>query len=219
MKMAAAEALYETERPAGLSLFALAGFASNPGELAVDLKLPVALSLLNNFSADSTVRGIDDLQAAAVAEHGPGDYVPIVGLMYWSFRSMVGGGTLLIAVMALGCWLLWRGRLAVSRRFLRVSMAAACLPFVAQAGGWLLREGGRQPWVVEGLLRTDAANSPSVGVWPVAFSLAVYVVVYGALFVIAGRVMLRELAHGVSGAAGVRERRPSSRSSDLALTY
>ena len=224
MKMAAAEALYETESPAGLSLFALAGFAANPGDLLVDVKLPVALSLLNDFSPTSTVRGIDELQAEAEQRYGPGDYVPIVGLMYWSFRTMVGGGTALIALMAVGCLLLWRGALARSRRFLQLAIAAAALPFLAQAGGWILREGGRQPWIVDGLLKTDVANSPNVGVWAVALSLGGYLVFYLGTFLFAGRVLVRELREGVEGehvqsepaGEGAAERRASS---DLALTY
>ncbi len=223
MKMAAAEALYETESPAGLSLFALAGFAANPGDLLVDVKLPMALSLLNDLSPSSTVRGIDELQAAAEQEHGPGNYVPVVGLMYWSFRTMVGGGTALVALMAFGCLLLWRGRLAQSRRFLQLAIGAAALPFLAQAGGWLLREGGRQPWIVDGLLKTDVANSANVGAWTVALSLGAYLAFYAATFFFSGRVLLHELREGVEGEhtqsapAGAEAGRRSS--SDLALTY
>jgi cytochrome d ubiquinol oxidase subunit I len=210
LKMAAAEALYETESPAGLSLLAL-------GDLNV--RLPYALSLLDDFSTSSTVRGIDDLQADAVARYGPGDYVPVVGLMYWSFRAMVGSGTLLIAVMAFGYWLSRRRRLETSPRFLRVAIGAAALPFAAQAGGWLLREGGRQPWVVEGLLRTDAANSVNVGVWAVGLSLTAYLAFYAVTFYFAGRTLARELGHGVEDASGVASEPGRRTSSDLALTY
>jgi cytochrome d ubiquinol oxidase subunit I len=209
IKMAAAEALYDTESPAGLSLFAFGDF---------NVRLPYALSLLDDFSTSSTVRGIDDLQTAAVARYGPGDYVPIVTLMYWSFRSMVGSGTLLIALMAFGCWLTWRGRLETSSRFLKLAIGAAALPFVAQAGGWILREGGRQPWVVDGLLRTDAANSANVGVWAVGLSLFAYLTFYAVTFFFAGRTLLRELGHGVEDTpvpAEAGRRTPS----DLALTY
>jgi cytochrome d ubiquinol oxidase subunit I len=216
MKMAAAEALYETESPAGLSLFALAGFAANPGDLLVDVKLPAALSLLNDFSTGSTVRGIDSLQASAEAEHGPGNYVPIVGLMYWSFRTMVGAGTALIFVMAFGWWLVRRGRLEQSRRFLRVAIGAAALPFLAQAGGWLLREGGRQPWIVDGLLKTGDANSANVGAWAVGLSLLAYLAFYGVTFWFAGRTLARELGHGAEETAPP----PADRiHRDLALTY
>lgn len=222
MKMAAAEALYETESPAGLSLFALGGISTDPGRLVFDVKLPSALSVLNNLSLSSTVRGIDELQAEAEQRYGPGDYTPVVGLMYWSFRLMVGSGTALIALMAAGVWLLWRGSLFRSRRFLQATFVAATLPFVAQAGGWILREGGRQPWIVEGLLRTDAANSVNVGVWAVGLSLAGYLAFYAVTFFFAGRVALHEVREGLEGShtaeagAGAPARRSSA---DLALTY
>ena len=210
MKIAAAEALYDTETPAGLSLFRLGG---------VNLKVPYALSLLDDFSATSTVRGINDLQAASVAKYGAGDYVPIVTLMYWSFRSMVGSGLALLAIMALGCFLTWRGRLETSPRFLRMAIGAVALPFVAQAGGWILREGGRQPWVVEGLLRTDAANSANVGVWAVGLSLAAYLAFYAVTFLFAGKTLLRELGHGVDDPVGHAPEPGRRSTSDLALTY
>jgi len=229
MKMAAAEALYETESPAGLSLFALAGISTDPGRLLVDVKLPVALSVLNDFSTSSTVRGIDELQAEAEARYGPGDYTPVVGLMYWSFRTMVGGGTALIGIMAFGLWLLWRGSLfgggVGARRYLRLLLLAPALPLLAQAGGWILREGGRQPWIVEGLLRTDVANSPNVGLLAVALSLGGYLLVYALAFLFAGRTAVHEVREGLEGehslspAPGAEAGRRSSSSSDLALTY
>jgi cytochrome d ubiquinol oxidase subunit I len=136
---------------------------------------------------------------------------------------MVGSGTALIGLMALGVWLLWRGTLFESRRFLRLLLGAAALPFVAQAGGWLLREGGRQPWVVDGLLKTDAAGSPNVGVWAVGLSLGGYLVFYAVTFFFAGRVGLHEVREGLEGAhteAAPTSDTPGRRSSaDLALTY
>jgi cytochrome d ubiquinol oxidase subunit I len=117
--------------------------------------------------------------------------------------------------MGLGCWLLRRGRLQDSPRFLRLAIAAVALPFVAQAGGWVLREGGRQPWIVDGLLRTDAANSANVGVWTVALSLLAYLAFYGVTFWFAGRTLARELGHATEPPAAEPE--PVRR--DLALTY
>jgi cytochrome bd ubiquinol oxidase subunit I len=218
MKMAASEALYESERPAGLSLFAVGAVAANPGELVVDVKLPRGLSVLNDLSLSSRVQGINELQARAEAEHGPGNYVPIVGLMYWSFRVMVAGGLVLLAVMAAGWWLWRRGRLHRSPRFLLVAMAAVAVPFLAQAGGWILREGGRQPWVVDGLLRTADANSTNVGVWAVALTLAAYLLVYGAIFLLAHRVLAGELRDGLPDVSADPPAGGGARA-DLALRY
>ncbi len=170
------------------------------------------------------MRGIDELQAEAEARYGPGDYTPVVGLMYWSFRTMVGGGTALIGVMAFGLWLLWRGSLFSARRYLRLLLVVPALPLLAQAGGWILREGGRQPWIVEGLLRTDVANSPNVGALVVALSLGGYLAVYGLAFFFAGRTALHEVGEGLEGAHSLAPSPGASEgarrsSSDLALTY
>ncbi len=213
MKMAAAEAHYETEAPAGLSLFALGGLSTDPGPPFLNLKLPVALSFLNSFSLTSEVRGIEQLQAESVARYGPGDYTPVVALMYWSFRLMVGSGVLLIALMAWGCRLAATGRLERSKWFLRAAPLAVAVPFAAQAGGWILREGGRQPWIVEGLLRTDAASS-DVTALAVASSLGAFLAVYAVIFWTAGRVLRRELSHGLPAVERAPRRAP-----ELALGY
>ena len=213
MKMAAAEAHYETEAPAGLSLFALGELRANPGPPAVNVKVPGALSFLNSFSLSSEVRGIEELQREAEAQYGPGNYTPIVALMYWSFRLMVGGGVALIALFAWGCRLAATGRLERSRWFLRLAPFGVLVPLAAQAGGWILREGGRQPWVVNGLLRTDVAAS-DVSALAVAGSLAAFLAVYGVIFWTAGRVLRAELAHGLPA----RERAPRA-NADLALGY
>ena len=221
MKMAAAEALYETEAPAGLSLFAIGGLSSDPGPPPLNLRLPGALSFLNDLSFSSEVKGIDELQARAEAEYGPGDYTPVVGLMYWSFRVMVGGGMALIALMAWGVWLSYRDRLHISRWFVRIAPVGMALPFAAQAGGWVLREGGRQPWVVQGLLRTDAGAS-DVTALAVVVSLAAFLAVYGVIFATAARVLRAELGHGLPGTRSAPERGPdpaSGSTGDLALSY
>jgi len=225
MKMAAAEALYRTESGAGLSVLAVGELATNPGEPWLNIKIPSLLSLVNDLSTSSTFRGINELEAEAILKHGPGDYVPVVGLMYWSFRAMIGAGMALILLMAVGCWLAARGRLTRSRRFLNVAVWAAVLPQLGQVGGWILREGGRQPWVVEGLLRTDMADSPNVGAWTVALSLVAFLAIYGAVAWLAGRVAAHEIREGLEDEApatappdGAPARGPRS-TGDLALTY
>jgi len=201
MKMAAAEALYDTESPASLSLFALGPIRSDPGEPTVNVKVPALLSLIDDFSLDSTVLGIDDLQRAYERRYGPGSYVPVVPLMYWSFRLMIGSGAALVLLMGWGLWLLRRRGAAFAEGragalFLRVAPLAAALPFVAQAGGWLLREGGRQPWAIQGLLKTADARS-AVPAGAVAASLTVFLAIYLVAVVAGGRTIRRELAHGL----------------------
>ncbi|MDX8150569.1 cytochrome ubiquinol oxidase subunit I [Patulibacter brassicae] len=216
MKMAAAEALYSTESPASLSLFALGPIRSDPGEPTVNVKVPALLSLIDDFSLDSTVLGIDDLQREYAQRYGPGSYVPNVPLLYWSFRLMVGSGAALVLLMGWGLWLLRRrpgagltdGR--GGRLFLRVAPLAAVAPFVAAAGGWLVREAGRQPWAIQGLLRTEDAVS-DLPVAAVATSLVVFLAIYLATTVIGLRTIRRELAHGLPEATGATPRDPVAR--------
>lgn len=212
MKMAAAEALYLTATPAPLSLFAIGPLKANPGEPSFNVEIPGLLSLLNTFSLDSTVLGIDDLERAADAQYGPGNYVPNVPLMYWSLRVMLGGGLAMMALMSLGLWLLRRPGEALhgtraGRLFLRAAPLAAALPFAAAAGGWILREGGRQPWAIQGLLRTDEAVS-ALPVAAVAASLAVFLTIYLTTATIGLRTIRRELGHGLPDAVGATPDNP-----------
>jgi cytochrome d ubiquinol oxidase subunit I len=200
MKMAAAEALYDTERGADFSLFAVAPFAARPERLTHNIVVPDALSILSTNSADGTVEGINDIQRDYERRYGPGDYRPIIGITYWSFRVMVGAGILMILLSAVGVVLWRRGRIDGSRRYLRVMVWAIPLPFLANALGWIFTEMGRQPWVVQGLLRTDDAASPTVSSGEVATSLIVFTLIYGVLAAVAGWIAVREIKKGPDAA-------------------
>jgi cytochrome d ubiquinol oxidase subunit I len=222
MKMAAAEALYETASPAPFSVFAVGRIHSDPGEPFLNVELPGGLSLINDLSLSSTFQGIDDLQKQYERQYGPGDYTPVVPLMYWSFRLMVGAGTALVLFMAFGLWTIRRGRLLTSPRFLRLATLVVALPFAAQVGGWLLREGGRQPWIIQGLLKTEDAGS-TVGAGVVAFSLVVFLGIYLVTVAVAARGLRRELAAGLPepepDTPAEPDRGAGASTGSLALTY
>jgi len=184
MKMAAAEAVFKTEKPASLSLFAVTPLEKYPNKTEFNVTVPHMLSFLTDWHWNSEVQGMNNLQAAYQKQYGPGNYKPIVAVNYWSFRLMVGSAFLLMGWSALGLWLARKRRLEKSRLFLRLSIPLLALPFAANTLGWLLREMGRQPWVVEGLLKTSDAFSRSVSMQAVAFTLAGFVLVYTFLAVI-----------------------------------
>ena len=104
MKLAASEGLYDTEQPAGLSMFAMWG---TDGKETMSVKIPDLLSFLATGDVNGKVVGIDQLQAQYQVQYGPGDYSPIVPVTFWSFRFMIGAGGL-AALAAL--WFLWRMR-------------------------------------------------------------------------------------------------------------
>ena len=90
-------------------------------------------------------------------------------------------GTIVFLVAALGAFLLWRGRLERTRWYLWAAVFTIPLPYLAALAGWVLTEVGRQPWIVQGLLRTADAASPSVSAWWVGLSLGVFITLYIAL--------------------------------------
>ncbi len=154
MKMAAAEALYTSTNGASFSLLTIGDLAGNP---VFQVRVPHILSVLATNTWNGRVEGIDQIQAAAAKKYGPGSYVPVIWILYWSFRIMVGLGFLLLGLGAIGLWLMYRRRLEDSPRFLRFATWMALAPFVANSVGWIFTEVGRQPWVVYGLLKTSNA--------------------------------------------------------------
>jgi len=190
MKMAAAEALYNTQNGASFSLLTIGNLSGQP---IFQIRVPHLLSLIADLDWNGTVIGINQMQAAEVAKYGPGNYAPILWLTYWSFRAMVGAGILMIVVGAWGIWLSWRKKLLSSRWFLRAALAGIALPIIANASGWIFTEAGRQPWIVYGLMET-AKGVSTVPTADVAAALAGFVAVYSVLAVLA-IVLVARAAH------------------------
>ena len=215
MKMAAADAVFETTDEAGMSLFAIGSVEGNPGELQRNIEIPGALSLLATGSVNGTVEGINDLNAQYREEFGPGEYAPVVAIAYWSWRVMTGIGFIIALFALVALWYMRKGtfgegrqggrhsleglqtqELETSPRFLKVSMWMATLPFIASAAGWIFTEMGRQPWVVFGLLKTEFASSPMVSAYEVWISLIGFTLLYGVLAVIAGKIFFKVAGMG-----------------------
>ena len=215
MKMAAAEAQWNTKSNAGFSLFAYGDVSK--GRNKVDITIPDWLSILATNHAGGTVQGINDVQAAEQAKYGPGDYRPIVGLAYWTFRLMIGFGVLagLIALLLAVQWR--RGRLTASYRLLRVATWLVALPLLANTMGWLFTETARQPWLVYGLLRTQDGVSPTVPTGFVAATLIGFTLLYGVLGVICFRITRRIAMTGPDAPSGDEPTEPTGPAADTDL--
>jgi cytochrome d ubiquinol oxidase subunit I len=179
MKMAAAEALWETEDPASMSLFTIGNEPERRDVFAI--KIPAVLSLLAYNRLDGAVEGINNLQARYEQEYGPGNYVPPVAVTYWAFRGMLTPGLLMPLIALLCLYLILKDRVDRYPRLLRLLPLAIGLPYLANSSGWILTEVGRQPWIVFGLMRTQDAVSPSVSTGEVLFSLVIFTLLYAAL--------------------------------------
>jgi cytochrome d ubiquinol oxidase subunit I len=182
VKLAAMEGHWEShDRAAPLILFALpdAEAQDNAWELAV----PALGSLVVTGSVDGAIRGL---------KSWPADEHPPVAIVFWSFRLMVALGILMLLIGCIGSVLLRRNRIAAHRGFLAVCVACAPAGFAAVLAGWVTAEVGRQPYVVQGLLRTAQAASPVTST-AVGLSLIVFAFVYLVVFGAGLRYLLRTL--------------------------
>ena len=220
MKMAAAEALYETEAPASFSLFTIGNLDGT--QEVWSLRVPYVLSYLATGDLQGEVAGIDDLQAEYEQTHGPGDYRPNIPVVYWSFRLMMGAGILILVGSALGLWLTRRGRLPGNPWVWRAGLLALPLPFIANSTGWIMAEMGRQPWTVFGVLQTADSVSPAVGVGSVATSLAVFTLLYGLLAAVEVGLLVKFIKIGPPTSEEVQaelEPPPDGADHDVELVY
>lgn len=213
MKMAAAEALWNSEDPASFSIFTI-GSLDGSSEV-FSIRIPYALTVLAHNSFSGKVEGINQLQAQYVKQYGPGNYIPPIPFIYWSFRLMLGAGILMILLALGGLYLLWRQQFERWRWFLWVLVIAIVLPYLGNSTGWIMTEMGRQPWIVFGLLQTSNAASPNVGWGSVLTSLIVFTLLYGGLAVVDGYLLVRYAKMG----AEADPEPPTSSGETLAEAY
>ena len=181
MKMAATEALWNTEEPASFSILTIGDLAQRNDVFS--LRIPRLLCLLAYDQLDCKIEGINDLQKGFEQQYGPGDYIPPVAFTYWTFRLMVGSG-FLMAALALYALFMTMGEMFEDRpRVLRLFLLAMVLPYLATSTGWLLTELGRAPWVVYGLMKIEDAVSPTVSGLEVLITLVGFTLIYGVLMV------------------------------------
>lgn len=198
MKMAAANALWETAQPAPLNLIALIDAKTQQNLLA--LSLPGVESLLAHHSFGAEVKGMKDLQAAYAATYGPGNYIPPVTLTFWSFRLMVAAGLWLSFIAFFALYLWRRGRLEEKPWALRALLWSIPLPYLANTAGWLVAEVGRQPWIVYGLQRVEEAVSPGVSAGEVLTTLVVFTLLLGVLAAVDAYLLAKFAREGPSEA-------------------
>jgi cytochrome bd ubiquinol oxidase subunit I len=196
MKMAAAEALWYSQKPGSFSLITIGNLAQT--EDVFSLRLPGMLSFLAYNNWTSEVQGINNLQAQYEQTYGPGNYIPPIAVTYWSFRIMVGAGLLMVVLAVYALFQVMSESLGSPSRFLRVFLWAMLLPYLATTTGWLMTELGRYPWVVVGLMRIEQGVSTTVPGWQVLVSLLGYTLVYAALMVADIYLLVKYARVGVS---------------------
>ena len=181
-KIAAVEAIWQTQKGVPLVLFAIPNEKTRRNDYEVSV--PKLASLVLKHDAGAEIQGLD-----AFADHPP------VAPVFFAFRAMVGMGVLMIGISWLSLFFIRKN--SYPRTLLWVLAGFTFSGWIATLCGWLVTEIGRQPWLVTGILRTaDAAGS--VGEAQLGASLTGYVITYALMF-IAYMVVLTHLAgKGVS---------------------
>jgi len=193
-KLAAMEAVWDTQRGAGLSMIVVPDSANERNSIEI-LTIPKLTSLLSYHDPDAEVKGLKDI---------PRELRPPVGLTFYSFRFMVMLGMLMFLLSLTAVWISKRDRLESNPLFLKVMVAAIALPYIVVQLGWIVAEVGRQPWIVYGLLKTSDAVSRSISTAQVAMSFIAFTIVYALLGIVDVYLLVKYAKQGpVSPAKGV----------------
>lgn len=192
MKMAAAEALWETsDDPAPFTV--VAKINNEAKENDYELQIPYILSYLSYSEFSGSLEGMNQLQAEYEEKYGPGNYIPPVKTLFWTFRVMTGSGGLMVLLGLYGMYATRKQRLPESNLYLKAMPYMIAIPFIANTAGWLITELGRQPWVVFGLMKTEDAVSPTVTANEVLFSFIAFTLIYTILAIITIYLFVRHI--------------------------
>ena len=202
MKLASFEALWETEDPAPFAVYA--DINKEMGRNDDEFLIPYMFSFMVHNSFHGEIKGINDLQSEYMEKYGNGNYIPDVKGMFWSFRTMIGVGGLMLAVVIITAFIAYFTNLSypIKPNYSGSRVSADCLgrmpscwlkllplltplPFIANSVGWYIVEAGRQPWIVVGLQRTAEAVSPNLTSGEVWLTLVGFTAIYLFLAILA----------------------------------
>ena len=185
-KVAAMEGNWETSSNVPLLLFAIPDQENQTNHW--ELGIPSMASMILTHEWDGVVPGLNEV---AVEDQPP------VGIVFWSFRIMVGMGILMILFALTGLFLRPKGKLYETRWYLQGLRFMSISPFIAVLTGWFVTEVGRAPWLVYGIMRHSESVTPSLTGGMALFTLIGYVVVYALVFASGVYYLMRVLYVGL----------------------
>jgi cytochrome d ubiquinol oxidase subunit I len=184
-KLAAIEALYQTQSGVPLTIFGVPNEKEN--RLDYQIGIPKLLSYLSFDDFNAEVQGLDQIPKADR---------PNVTALFNIYRIMIGSWTLMLFLSILGLLMFYRGSLFKSKWLLRTLALTAILPQIANQAGWVTAEMGRYPWIVYGLLRISDGLSKAVTANQILGSIVMFLVVYTFLFVLFIYLLNEKIKHG-----------------------
>ncbi|MEO5912060.1 MAG: cytochrome ubiquinol oxidase subunit I [Pelobium sp.] len=179
-KLAAMEAHFHTEKSAPLIIGGIPDVENEKVDYAI--KLPGVLSFMihNDFNAE--VKGLDQI---------PKENQPPIAITHYAFQIMVGLGMMMMGIAVAYFIALWKKKSWLQQKWLlRLFVIATPLGFIAVEAGWTVTEVGRQPWIINGVMRTADAVTPMPGI---AYSFYLFTAVYVSLSVIVTFMLYRQI--------------------------
>ena len=179
-KLAAMEAHFHTEKSAGLIIGGIPDVKNKKVDYAI--KLPGFLSFLAHGDFQTEVKGLDSI---------PEENHPPVAITHYAFQLMVGMGMAMMLIAALYFTALWKKKKwLTSSWLLKLFAAATPIGFIAVEAGWTVTEVGRQPWIINGVMRTADAVTPMPGI---IYSFYIFSAVYVSLAMIVIFMLYRQI--------------------------
>ncbi len=173
-KLAAMEAIWETQKGAGVSVITITDEANRRNSVEI-LTIPKLASLLSYRDPNAVIKGLNDF---------PKDEIPPVSVTFYSYRLMAVLGIVMLFIAAAAVYVSRKENLEKYKGLLKIAVWSIPLPYLAGQLGWIVAEVGRQPWIVYGMLKTKDAVSRSIDVTQVLISLICFTLLYGSLGVV-----------------------------------
>jgi cytochrome d ubiquinol oxidase subunit I len=184
-KMAAFEALWETQKGAPLVNFGIPNEKEEKNYYIFEF--PKMLSFLVYGDVNAEMKGLKDF---------PKEERPPVLLSFASYHIMVFIGVWFALLAFLGLYLLFRKKIYKQCWYFYMLLFSIPLPYIANEFGWIGAEVGRQPWAVFHVLKTADAVSKVVPAGNILFSLIIFVLIYSLLFYVFIKVLKKIIAKG-----------------------
>jgi cytochrome d ubiquinol oxidase subunit I len=179
VKLAAFEGHFETQRGAPLRIGGIPDVEARQTPYAIEI--PYGLSLLAFQDPEASVQGLNDFDRTLW---------PPVAVVHVAFQVMVFCGLVMMAIAVWGVYLWWRrSTVSSSSTFLKTLVVATPLGVLAIESGWVVTEVGRQPWIVQGVLKTADAVTPMPGL---IVPFALFTLIYVFLAVVVSVLLVRQ---------------------------
>ena len=179
-KLAAMEAHFKTEKRAPLIIGGIPD--TKKQEVNYAIELPGLLSLMTHHDLNAEVKGLDQIP---VENHPP------VAVTHYAFQVMVGLGMFMLAISIFYYFIIWRKKKWKDKRWLlRLFVLATPMGFIAVEAGWTVTEVGRQPWIINGIMRTKDAVTPMPGI---SYSFLLFTAIYISLALIVIFMLYRQI--------------------------